>query len=271
MVDPQFLGDGLQDARPQRQDRGPAGAACPGNFSRWRRSSWASWSASSATWATDSSTWLTPHPLAPAYRCVFAMASRARARAVPPLNIVPPGHPGVLEQVGHRSFPVLRDPLAYLLAHLTVEALPHPQLTLEPRSPHRCAGGRIDVVAVADGQLETPAPEVDAQGRDLARRRRRLSARRSRAGPPAARRAPEWALPRARSRDATTSGPLAASRRAAVASGTTTSGLARSSARRKDLAAAIDAFSLSRGDPARRTHLEAQVEQGLAFSTGLRL
>ena len=140
----------------------------PGNLRRWRRSSWASKSASSATCEHDSSTWLTPPTGRPRVPVRLRHRQPGQSAGRPPAQYRPPGHPWVLREVEPRLFQCFAGPARDLLAHLTVEALPHPELTLEPRSPHRRAAGRIDVVAVADGQLEAPAPEVDAQGRPFA-------------------------------------------------------------------------------------------------------
>ena len=76
-------------------------------------------------------------------------------------------------------------------------------------------------------------------------------------------------MPRGRARaPATTSGPSAASRRAAVARATTTSGLTRSRARRRDLAAVVDALTFPVKDAAGLPHFKTQVELGLSFQDG---
>ena len=127
--------------------RGNTGArrgGIPGSFRRWRRSSCASTSANSATCVTVSSTWFTPQPVVPAYLCVLAMASRAKARAVPPLTTVLVPTWGTSPTLAN-GLQCLADALPDLFAHLTVEPLVHFELTHEPHSahgrarwPHRC-------------------------------------------------------------------------------------------------------------------------------------
>ena len=162
--DPELCGHGGQHRRADGQ-QGRAAGLHPRKSQAGAEVQPASWSASSSTWCAGSSTWLTSPGPADGRRRARAVASRARARTVPPLTMVRSTTPGCPANGAGDGSHRLRRPGSQreLIGHR--QRVTGPELAPQTGGPDRRTGGHGEVVRVPDGRFEAPAAQVQAERR----------------------------------------------------------------------------------------------------------